>query len=127
MAAAREFELVLWGATGFTGQLVAEYLVRHHPDTRLALAGRSREKLERVRAELAGLLHLALHFERRVLARAALGRLLAQCAGLAARRAHAHPLQRARAAFGADKHGFGLRHQASSRTGTRGASAHSSS
>ena len=59
MAAAREFELVLWGAPGFTGQLVAEYLVRHHPDTRLALAGRSREKLERVRAELAGLVPAA--------------------------------------------------------------------
>jgi short subunit dehydrogenase-like uncharacterized protein len=49
----RPYDIVLWGATGFTGRLVAEYLVRHHgPSLRLALAGRSRDKLERVRADL---------------------------------------------------------------------------
>ena len=26
----REFDIVLWGATGFTGQLVAEYLLARH-------------------------------------------------------------------------------------------------
>ena len=55
MAADREHELVLWGATGFTGQLVAEYLVRNHAGVRLALAGRSLEKLEAVRRDLAAL------------------------------------------------------------------------
>lgn len=50
-------DIVLWGATGFTGRLVAEYLVGH-PDVirggvTLALAGRDREKLEALRAELA--------------------------------------------------------------------------
>ncbi|KFA93059.1 saccharopine dehydrogenase family protein [Archangium violaceum] len=50
---AREFDLVLFGATGFTGRLVAEYLVKKRPSLRWALAGRSREKLERVREELA--------------------------------------------------------------------------
>lgn len=50
----REFDIVLWGATGFTGSLVAEYLVAHRLGTiKLALAGRDRGKLEQVRAELA--------------------------------------------------------------------------
>ena len=61
----REFDLVLFGATGFTGRLVAEILVQKQtarpltrPLTRplnWALAGRSRQKLERVRSDLARL------------------------------------------------------------------------
>ncbi len=52
----REFDLVLFGATGFTGQLTAEYLARHAPaGMRWALAGRSPEKLARVRERLADL------------------------------------------------------------------------
>ncbi|NYV76711.1 trans-acting enoyl reductase family protein, partial [Streptomyces sp. UH6] len=43
----REFDLVLFGATGFVGALTAEYLVRAAPaGTRIAVAGRSPEKLE---------------------------------------------------------------------------------
>jgi len=50
----RDFDLVLFGATGFTGQLTAEYLARHAPDgMRWALAGRSPEKLAKVRSHLA--------------------------------------------------------------------------
>jgi len=41
----RELDLVLFGATGFTGRLVGEYLSHQHPK-RWAIAGRSREKLE---------------------------------------------------------------------------------
>ena len=50
----RRFDVVLWGATGFTGQLTAEYLLRRHAGAglRIALAGRNMQKLERVRAEL---------------------------------------------------------------------------
>ncbi len=49
----RPYDIVLWGATGFTGRLVADYLVRRQgPALRLALAGRNRDKLERVRADL---------------------------------------------------------------------------
>ncbi|MGH7296662.1 MAG: saccharopine dehydrogenase family protein [Polyangiaceae bacterium] len=51
----RSFDVVLWGATGFTGKLVAEYLARTHGvgrELRWALAGRNREKLEGVRAAL---------------------------------------------------------------------------
>lgn len=51
----REFDLVLFGATGFTGRLVAEYLVKKRPALRWALAGRSLGKLERVRDELSAL------------------------------------------------------------------------
>ncbi|MEM9174662.1 MAG: saccharopine dehydrogenase NADP-binding domain-containing protein [Myxococcota bacterium] len=52
----REFEIVLWGATGFTGQLAAEYLLRQHGadgDLRWAIGGRNATKLERVRDALA--------------------------------------------------------------------------
>ncbi len=50
----RDFDLVLFGATGFTGGLTAEYLTRHAPDgLRWALAGRNRAKLESVRERLA--------------------------------------------------------------------------
>lgn len=52
---AREHDLVLFGATGFVGELVAAHLADHAPaDVRVALAGRSREKVERVRARLPG-------------------------------------------------------------------------
>src|SRR5438477_7342689 len=50
----RPYDIVLFGATGFTGQLVAEYLAAHAPRTlRWALAGRSKDKLETVRAAIA--------------------------------------------------------------------------
>ena len=52
----RDLDIVLFGATGFTGALTAEYLARHAPaDLRWALAGRSPEKLQRVRADLAAI------------------------------------------------------------------------
>ena len=56
MAAAREFDIVLLGATGFTGGLTADYLATHAPaGLRWALAGRNPDKLERVRDRLASL------------------------------------------------------------------------
>lgn len=49
----REHEVVLFGATGFTGALTARYLTRNAPTGfRWALAGRNRSKLERLRDEL---------------------------------------------------------------------------
>ncbi|MBF6333807.1 saccharopine dehydrogenase family protein [Nocardia transvalensis] len=49
----REFDLVLFGATGFVGKLTADYLVAAAPQgARIALAGRSPEKLTAVRDEL---------------------------------------------------------------------------
>jgi short subunit dehydrogenase-like uncharacterized protein len=53
MAADRQFDLALFGATGFTGGLTAEYLARNAPEgLRWALVGRNRAKLEDVRARL---------------------------------------------------------------------------
>jgi short subunit dehydrogenase-like uncharacterized protein len=49
----REFEVVVYGATGFVGVLVARYLAGHAPaGTRIALAGRSTAKLEAVKSQL---------------------------------------------------------------------------
>jgi short subunit dehydrogenase-like uncharacterized protein len=46
-------DIAVYGATGFVGKLTAEYLAKHAPEgVTVALAGRSREKLERVRTEL---------------------------------------------------------------------------
>lgn len=53
--APRDLDIVIFGATGFVGRLTAAYLAEHAPDgARVALAGRSRERLEAVRAELPG-------------------------------------------------------------------------
>ncbi|HEX4431873.1 MAG TPA: saccharopine dehydrogenase NADP-binding domain-containing protein [Frankiaceae bacterium] len=53
----RTYDVVLVGATGFTGGLTAEYLARHAPvGMRWALAGRNRGKLEAVRDRLSTLL-----------------------------------------------------------------------
>lgn len=48
----REFDVVLYGATGFVGKLTAEYLAQVGGTARIALAGRSPEKLQQVRAAL---------------------------------------------------------------------------
>jgi short subunit dehydrogenase-like uncharacterized protein len=56
MAKGRAYDIVLFGATGFTGQLTAEYLARHGgANLRWALAGRNPEKLKLVRARLGDL------------------------------------------------------------------------
>lgn len=53
---ARDLDLLVFGATGFTGGLTAEYLARHAPArTRWALAGRNPAKLAQVRERLAGI------------------------------------------------------------------------
>ena len=45
----RAFDIVLFGATGFTGELVAEYLAEGaDAGTRCAIAGRDKAKLEAV-------------------------------------------------------------------------------
>lgn len=50
----RTFDIVLFGATGFTGGLTADHLAAHlPPGARWALAGRNQAKLERVAARLA--------------------------------------------------------------------------
>jgi short subunit dehydrogenase-like uncharacterized protein len=54
MEPSRPYDLVLFGATGFTGGLTADYLAAEAPvETRWALVGRNRSKLEAVAARLA--------------------------------------------------------------------------
>ena len=51
-----EFDIIIYGATGYTGRLVAEYLDQHYGSRddapKWAMAGRSQEKLEAVRDEI---------------------------------------------------------------------------
>jgi saccharopine dehydrogenase (NAD+, L-glutamate forming) len=50
---ARDYDIVLFGATGFVGELTAEYLAQHAPEgTRIALAGRNAGRLEALRERL---------------------------------------------------------------------------
>ena len=52
MTNTKTFDVVVYGATGFTGRLVAEYLVQTYgqaSDVKWAMAGRSQEKLASVR------------------------------------------------------------------------------
>lgn len=51
----REFSIVVWGATGFTGKLTAEYLLERYGVSReftWAIGGRNRAKLEQVRKDI---------------------------------------------------------------------------
>jgi short subunit dehydrogenase-like uncharacterized protein len=51
--AAKSFDLILYGATGFVGRQTARYVAEHAAGMRWALAGRSAAKLEVLRAEFA--------------------------------------------------------------------------
>ena len=51
----KPFDLIVHGATGFTGRLVVEYLLKRYPagsGLRWAMGGRSAEKLAAVRDEV---------------------------------------------------------------------------
>jgi len=51
----KEFDIIVYGATGFTGRLVAEYLDKRYGNNnelKWAMAGRSQAKLEQVRDEM---------------------------------------------------------------------------
>ncbi|MDG6079207.1 saccharopine dehydrogenase [Erythrobacter litoralis] len=56
MAEEREFDIIVFGATGFTGRLVAEHFVREYASSddgpKWAMAGRSEDKLAAVRREI---------------------------------------------------------------------------
>jgi len=57
MSTERAFDVILLGATGFTGALVAEYLATHYgtetKPLRWAMAGRNQQKLEKTQAKIA--------------------------------------------------------------------------
>ena len=42
----RKYQIILYGATGFTGRLCAEYFQSNYPDLNWAISGRNKEKLE---------------------------------------------------------------------------------
>lgn len=49
----REYDVIVWGASGFTGKLVVEYFLQQYgKDIAWAVAGRNRQKLEQVLEEL---------------------------------------------------------------------------
>jgi short subunit dehydrogenase-like uncharacterized protein len=50
----RDYDVVLYGASGFTGQQTVEYFARHAGELRWAIAGRNRDKLEAVKAQISG-------------------------------------------------------------------------
>ena len=47
-----KYDVVLYGATGFTGSLTEQYLAEHPQQPRVAFAGRNRSKLEKVLQQL---------------------------------------------------------------------------
>jgi short subunit dehydrogenase-like uncharacterized protein len=48
----RKYEIILYGATGFTGQLCAKYFQENYTDLNWAIAGRDKEKLEQLKLDL---------------------------------------------------------------------------
>lgn len=55
MSDSREFDVIVFGATGFVGELTARHLARHAPESvRIALAGRSEGKLAQARERIGG-------------------------------------------------------------------------
>ena len=53
----RSYDIIIWGASGFTGNLVCQYLIEKYgvdetSKIQWAIAGRNREKLEKVRNDL---------------------------------------------------------------------------
>ncbi len=55
MAGEKEFDVIVYGASGYTGRLVAEYLAQRYGlggEVKWAMAGRSADKLARVRDEI---------------------------------------------------------------------------
>ena len=52
----KEFDVIVWGASGFTGRLVVAYLFQNYgvnDDLKWAMAGRNKHKLKQVRLEVA--------------------------------------------------------------------------
>ena len=51
----RKYDLIIWGATSFTGKLVTEYLFNKYGSSKIkwAIAGRNLDKLKKIRSEVA--------------------------------------------------------------------------
>jgi short subunit dehydrogenase-like uncharacterized protein len=101
----RPFDLVVFGATGFTGRLVAEALMRRAGSLRWALAGRNLDKLAEVRQGLGAGDRLPV-LQADATDEAALARLAGQCRAVITTvgpyTRHGTPLVAACAAAGTD-------------------------
>ena len=51
----KKFDIIIWGASSFTGKLVTEYIFNKYGSSKIkwAIAGRNLDKLERIRSEVA--------------------------------------------------------------------------
>ena len=51
----KQFDIIIWGASSFTGQLVTEFLFNKYGSSKIkwAIAGRNLDKLERIRSDVA--------------------------------------------------------------------------
>ena len=47
----KKYEIIVYGATGFTGQICCKYLRDNYPDLVWAMAGRNKEKLEQIKSD----------------------------------------------------------------------------
>ena len=54
MSNAKQLDLIIWGATGFTGQLVSDYINKKYSNSTLkwGIAGRNKEKVANVAKRL---------------------------------------------------------------------------
>ena len=48
----RKYQLLVYGASGFTGRLCAKYLHENYPDLSWAIGGRNKKKLEQLKKEM---------------------------------------------------------------------------
>ena len=51
----KQFDIIIWGASSFTGKLVTEYIFNKYGSSKIkwAIAGRNLDKLEKVRSQVA--------------------------------------------------------------------------
>jgi len=101
----RDYDIVLFGATGFVGELTAEYLAQRAPErARIALAGRSEAKLDALRQRLGlpgwGVLVADVADEQAIKTLAAAGRVVISTVGPYLK--YGEPLVAACAAAGTD-------------------------
>ena len=53
----KQFDIIIWGASSFTGKLVTEYIFNNYGSSKIkwAIAGRNLDKLEKVRSQIANI------------------------------------------------------------------------
>ncbi|KAJ3046758.1 hypothetical protein HK097_000533, partial [Rhizophlyctis rosea] len=60
--AERPYDIIVWGATGYTGSLVVEYLAKNAPENvKIAIGGRNKSKLEELQTKMKDIAGRAVH------------------------------------------------------------------